>query len=191
MGSEEVGVLRNLGKKARGLVRGLAAGLGSRAEDEESNEVEEGEGVEAIQDQDQTRPEHNGLENDLFDGMNAMPNLPPDFNVNDMEKAKERLLATLQRNVQSSPSDPLSRTGEHAAKTRQDNSQPAQDEAAALLLSLPPEGSQPGGILPDGTADEDQILLTTRIAATLDMLITVVGEEYGQRDLLDGRMVWD
>ena len=29
------------------------------------------------------------------------------------------------------------------------------------------------------------------IHSTLDMLVTIIGEFYGQRDLLDGRLLWD
>ena len=29
------------------------------------------------------------------------------------------------------------------------------------------------------------------ILATLDILVTIIGEFYGQRDLLDGRLLWD
>ena len=40
--------------------------------------------------------------------------------------------------------------------------------------------------LPSSDNDED----IARLLATLDMIITVVGEFYGQRDLLGGRIVW-
>ena len=38
------------------------------------------------------------------------------------------------------------------------------------------------------SSDDDEHI--TRLLATLDMIITVVGEFYGQRDLLAGRIVW-
>lgn len=39
---------------------------------------------------------------------------------------------------------------------------------------------------PTERADEKAL-----IHATLAMLVTIVGEFYGQRDLLDGRLLWD
>lgn len=46
--------------------------------------------------------------------------------------------------------------------------------------------NEPDDELPSSDIDED----ITRLLATLDMIITVVGEFYGQRDLLAGRIVW-
>lgn len=37
---------------------------------------------------------------------------------------------------------------------------------------------------------ESAVPLSMSISCTLDMIITIVGEFYGQRDLLDGREVW-
>lgn len=42
----------------------------------------------------------------------------------------------------------------------------------------------------DGGLDEKTDEKAT-IHATLDMLVTIIGELYGQRDLLDGRLLWD
>ncbi|KAI4118732.1 MAG: hypothetical protein LQ345_001250 [Seirophora villosa] len=149
MGSEEVGVLRDLGKKARGLVRGLRAGLGSVVEDvaSEDHEVLLGEPVMGNEAEDHA---FNHSKSDLAE--QAAPN---ENEEQDMANAKSRLLATLQR----STSSPSSNTPPHPT--------PGNDARENGIPST-----------------------TTRIAATLDMIITVVGEEYGQRDLLDGRMVW-
>ncbi|KAL9012440.1 MAG: hypothetical protein Q9173_002790 [Seirophora scorigena] len=181
MGSEEVGVLRDLGKKARGLVRGLRAGYGSVGEVEETDGVGDGANDEGSEDtgenemfgetvmmDDAEDNAFNHPESDLARDTDrqAAPN-----EEDDMANAKLRLLATLQRThpstTTSSSNAPRSRTGDDAQPPPQENTH----EAAT-------------------TATANEIPLTTRIAATLDMIITVVGEEYGQRDLLDGRMVW-
>lgn len=158
MGSEEVGVLRDLGKKARGLVRGLRAGLGPVVEDVADGDGANDEGSEVldetvmVNEADDHAFDHH--ESDLAE--QATPN---ENEEHDMANAKSRLLATLQ---ETHPSTTTSNT---------------------------PPFSKSGNDARENT-DVAEIPSTTRIAATLDMIITVVGEEYGQRDLLGGRMVW-
>lgn len=107
MGSEEVGVVRDLGKKARGILRGIMAGI------EEDDEATAGD-----------------RQKDEGDELEPVHSIP------------------------THSSDPLA-----AARQR-------------LLDSLPPSS-------PDDTT-----------LATLDMIVTIVGEFYRQRDLLDGRILW-
>ncbi|KAL8646298.1 MAG: hypothetical protein Q9210_006215 [Variospora velana] len=96
----------------------------------------------------------------------------PDPNEVDMAAAKQRLLATLLQQPDPAPlSAPFS---------------PPQ-------LPTPQENTDSPTTIPAPTTanDDNDIPLTTRITAALDMIITIVGEEYGQRDLLDGRGAWD
>ena len=43
----------------------------------------------------------------------------------------------------------------------------------------------------DVTTESDSRKQLTRLLVTFDLIITMVGEFCGQRDLLDGRIVWD
>ena len=52
-----------------------------------------------------------------------------------------------------------------------------------LLASLQTSGQE--------QMDDQEQTPQSHIMATLDMILTVVGEVYGQRDLLDGRLLWD
>lgn len=213
MDSEEVGVLRALGKKARAMVRASSAGLdgeeGSR-EDEFGSGVEDGEGLQGVKGeggrdkegtvQDLSRetglkeadggeknvqPEPNTLDNGPLNGSDA------GLNDDDMAEAKQRLLATLQEVQPSNPSDSSPQIEDNAGSLSHPRSSPVRPELAAISSPSLQEGNAPNESAPNGIANEGQIPLSSRTAATLDMIITIVGEEYGQRDLLVGRMVWE
>ena len=57
----------------------------------------------------------------------------------------------------------------------------AKEALLAHVRSSPP---------PASTGDSHEADLEARTFATLDMIVTIVGEFYGQRDLLDARAVW-
>lgn len=113
MGSEEVGVLRDLGKKARGILRAIMAGIAEDGLEDDDDEADRSE-----------------AEADDAEPVLSIPN---------------------------PSSDPLA-----AARQR-------------LLDSLTPSSRD--------ASDETTL-------ATLDMIVTIVGEFYRQRDLLDGRILW-
>ncbi|KAL8894993.1 MAG: hypothetical protein Q9207_008343 [Kuettlingeria erythrocarpa] len=110
----------------------------------------------------------------------------------DVTMAKQRLLATLQPdNDTSEPPDLPFQAG---ANNGSPELKQAEPDPAAISSPPPAENSHPAPVATHGTAGEDEdeeIPLTTRISATLDMIVTIVGEEYGQKDLLDGRMMWE
>lgn len=210
MGSEEVGVLRDLGKKARGIIRGIMAGIEEEEElEEEEDEVNVEDGQEG--EEDGQEGEENGMveygdsesnevvrskvegsprEESLrcFEGTQLA-----DHNANTSTESME--LSTLS----SKPSDPLA-----AARQRLlDSLKPSSHNASECETSADPGesrhglGQQKHPHEADETEDEvdqqniggdDEIRL--RIRATLDMIVTIVGEFYGQRDLLDGRLLW-
>lgn len=136
MVSEDIGILRDLGKRAVWVLRGLRAGLDQldhglgRTTDGEETEDDGPEETDAT-----AAPEAH--RNDRADILAA---------------AKARMLSSLSAGF------PNSGTGLENVKL--------QDEAA------------------------DNREQTTRLLVTLDMIITIVGEFYGQRDLLGGRIVW-
>ncbi|KAI4170485.1 MAG: hypothetical protein LQ346_008855 [Caloplaca aetnensis] len=109
----------------------------------------------------------------------------------DVAMAKQRLLATLQRDDGTSEHPDL--PSQAGANNGSLDPKAAQPDPTAISSTLPAEGSHPGPAVPHGTVGEEdeEIPLTTRISATLDMIVTIVGEEYGQKDLLDGRMMWE
>lgn len=230
MGSDEVGVIRDLGKKARAMVRLLAAGLGgAQGTQSEENEEQDEKDEESLLDEDgKPRPEDGGEngkhEREIFDrtkstegipvhkdfdnpqlsdAANNIPNgdaissldggvltlvnkhyQPPTASDDEIAEAQERLLTTLHDTTPSEPPDPPTTSDDHLSSTPQKiNSQVVDQhsERTSQRSLSPAKESHP----------LNPISLTTRIAATLDMIITIVGEAYGQKDLLEGRMVWD
>ncbi|KAL9603557.1 MAG: hypothetical protein Q9219_001060 [cf. Caloplaca sp. 3 TL-2023] len=138
MGSEEVGVVRGLGKKASGMVREIGAGFGGGGGDRSQSEEDEDEG----------------------------------------ESEAERV--------------PSSTTARNHEETRHNSSSPSSPPPPHHPLPSSPSSLQhTPSPSPSSPKIQIQIQTQTRTAATLDMILTIAGEEYGQRDLLAGRTVWD
>ncbi|KAL8830182.1 MAG: hypothetical protein Q9191_001578 [Dirinaria sp. TL-2023a] len=181
MGSEEVGVLRDLGKKAIWVLRGVQAGVAEMDQadiDGESIRDEENEAEKPIE-------EGAGLENyppsieDATAGAQAQVETqdePAQSGFSDsLEAAKARILATLPS---ESPS-PKPDTTDQAAGV--------QTPSSLSLHGVAPASSEDAAAPALDGVDEQAI----KLQATLNMIITVVGEFYGQRDLLPGRLSWD
>ncbi|KAI4127376.1 MAG: hypothetical protein LQ341_006796 [Variospora aurantia] len=100
----------------------------------------------------------------------------------DMAAAKQRLLAKLLLLQQPDPAAPISASSSSSSSPPHLPTTPQENIKSPTTVPAPPITT---------ANDDNDIPLTTRITATLDMIITIVGEEYGQRDLLDGRGVWD
>jgi len=151
MGSEEVSVVREVGKRAvwagnRVWGRGEAERVrGFAGEEDEEDEHEESGGEDGNVAGDAAGPPQS-----------ADTSATLDASVDSLEEAKARLLAKV------SDTNPLD-----AADAR-----PPGHGLSDKSLPLPPQ------------PDEN-----TR--ATLDMIVTMVGEHYGQRDLLRYRSEWD
>ncbi len=184
MGSEEVGVLRDLGKKAIAVLRGVTAGLyqdhseNGENEDEDKGEEEPESQANADVDVDANAnaythvsespvPQNDSTETSLDDS----PHL--------VEAAKQLLLKSLP---EESPGEATN------AETRSLGSKPAyalesgREEAPKIVESEPP--------ICNARKQEDD-KESIKMYATLDMIITIVGELYGQKDLLPGRLLWD
>ncbi|KAL9041274.1 MAG: hypothetical protein Q9180_001386 [Flavoplaca navasiana] len=226
MGSDEVGVIRDLGKKARSMVRLLAAGLGGaqgtqgeenkeqderddenllgedggrRPEDPRENDMNEGEtidkmkpteGIPVHKDVDNPRPSDtwNGdAMNSLYgDGLTSVNKhqQPPTTSDDEIAEAQARLLTTLHDAIPPNPPDPLTTSGDYLSSTPQRKNSLVVDQPFELT-------SQGSSSATEGSLPLNPISLTMRVAATLDMIITIVGEAYGQKDLLEGRIIWD
>lgn len=185
MGSEEIGILRDLGKKAIWLLRVMRAGS-QRVEDDEENYTESGSEFdgkdndhEAIQSSNrgtdilgvkpQSAPAMNDSQNEIAE---TSADSCSDLQTADgLEAARASLLASLP----SGTALPTIRTPERASPSARPSSAPSNS-------SVPSSSKAP--------VSQQAIDQIQKPQAVLDMIITIVGEFYGQKDLLDGRVVW-
>lgn len=205
MGSEEVGILRDLGKKARGIIRGIMAGIenevgleeeddeedfGDRREGEDDNghgeygdprsngiatlEVEESPSGESLRFVENTQLlDHNGANSS--NEFTELPTLSPQ-SFDHLAAARQRLLDSLNPSSSDRYESEPSAAQEVSHHGLEEQAQQHKlDEADREVNKIE-------------TKDDETDLM---IHATLDMIITIVGEFYGQRDLLDGRLLWD
>lgn len=188
MGSEEVGVLRDLGKKAIAVLRGVTAGL-------YEDQSEKGENEDDEEDRGEGEPESQANANAIADAgtnthVSESPFAPKDSAATSLDDAPHIVEAAKQlllKSLTGGSSDEVAIT-----ETRSLGSQPARaveserdsglEEAQQIAESEPP-------ICNSGKQEDDE--KSVKIHATLDMIITIVGELYGQKDLLPGRLLWD
>ena len=182
MGSEEVGVLRTLGKKAVWLLRRIAAG------EVVEEEVVEGDDTnkDSYEDEDEAdidienhNAEDHEIDLDISPQTNSDPlittnlDAPPPTNEGDettLLEAKQRILSLLEPTPEIQP--------EQTTIPSTNLPEPKEEEKAS-----------DGASTPSPPADK-AVIDKEAIHATLDMIVTIVGEFYGQRDLLDGRLLW-
>ena len=196
MGSEEVGVVRNLGKRAVWLIRRIRAGdvTGETIDEldvsmeEEEEEEEDGDGEleeEVLQDgADPTDLDDTDDGHSSYIGPITMAGLGYNDNSDanpttttsdaDLEKAKQHILDSLGTNQAQTDS------AETSANNDDSTESPAPKHADDAGLKVEVEGG-----LKERSDDKAELF------ATLDILVTIIGEFYGQRDLLDGRLLWD
>ena len=159
MGSEEVAILRELGKRAVWLLRSMKAGIIQEAEnhmeegsfsDEENSSADEEDGKSEQNEDIESKSQDTQALNSDEDAFNLLEELPSD--------------------------PPPNLSGVEAPTAEHPHSIEALEAAKARLLSS----------LPSNPPAER----TMSVQATIDMIITIVGECYGQKDLLSGRLVW-
>ena len=192
MGSEEVGVLRNLGKQSVWLLRRISAGevIGVAAddpnveaveEDQESQEedgawIEDGPDILDAEDCDGYPANIGPIATSALGHDESSESHPrailPDADA-DVAKAKERILKSLD-------------TDQPQNGYRETN---ASDEGSKQNTTSTHQVTELGVNNKGGHKNRAEEKAT--IHATLDMLVTIIGEFYGQRDLLDGRFLWD
>lgn len=144
LGSEEVGELRELGKRAVGVLVGLREGKGKLYGGDEEDEIEE--------EQEQEQQEGNVGQVVVGEGAEEANDI-------DLETAKVRLQARLGSSAQT--------------ETEEEEEGEIADDGAAPNSERPAEDPSKAS------------------RAMLDLIITIVGEVYGQRDLLEFRDLWD
>lgn len=210
MGSEEVGILRSLGKKAVWQLRGMMAGREDDAWAEEEvddlvNEEAERDSavglgkVQSDRDRDLV-PETEEFVEDILkppDAIqaNLIPNATPTPNTSSMDRPE---LSQGQLETASNTSDALDQAKQLLLSSLTRSSSPiVTSYTSKKSISKPSEeiaGEEPPPAVPEAQSSKEQENDENPdicIYATLDMIITIVGEFYGQRDLLNGRMLWD
>lgn len=195
MSSEEVGVLRKLGKQTVWLLRKIRTGeviseaadepnvdVGEEDEEEEGEEgegeeerVEDGAGFLDVVDADDVYSPHIDPITTTTSAHDSNSSAHPIVTTSDADlaKAKQHILDSLATNQLQS----------HSSETSPMNEDGIQNPTQTHTITES-EANGEGG-LKEG-ADE-----TAMLHATLDMLVTIIGEFYGQKDLLDGRLLWD
>lgn len=184
MCSEEVGVVRGLGKRAAWILRRMAAGEELSVE-EEVQEEEDGDGEEddgqkgPLEEGEEGRKDCDGGEGPFDDAEeDRVANGGGAYTLDDEEEdsalaeARKRIIASLDSAEPTEP--PL------ASKAVQD--QPEEGNEASIMSQVDAMASGPA------KAEENDL---DSVHATLDMIITIVGKFYGQRDLLEGRLLWE
>lgn len=195
MGSEDIGILRDLGKRAVWLMRGLRSGMEYNAKDQEQEREDDG---------DQLVPD--GASEEVGANLGAWTGSGQehqDADVNQsaasiptiLESPKNLCATNIERplDAPSDLSDALA-----ATKARILSSLPSETpatEASSIahetILDEPKEQALKEGLrLTDASETQAQPGQLIKLHATLDMIITIVGEFYGQKDLLEGRLVW-
>ena len=192
MGSEEVGVVRKLGKKAVWLLRRMAAGEvmdedqeGEEEEEENEEEAKDGPGEDRRSESDascQTDIDPISIESDITttDPPLQPPHSPGSEPSDPLAAARQRLLSSLH-SPDTHPSDsPHDNTTPHPTIETTTTDKDPTPTITAKHHSTSSQSREGQGLI-----DKDGIY------ATLDMIVTVVGEFYGQKDLLAGRLLWD
>ncbi|KAK0509944.1 hypothetical protein JMJ35_007338 [Cladonia borealis] len=180
MSSEEVGVVRGVGKRAQWILRRMAAGEGLW-EEKEVQEEEDGDGDDGEEEdgggedgdgeegEEEEGPLEEGEEDEFAGG-------PGSYTLDDeraLAEARKRIIASLDGCAE--PTEPP--LGKKAVQDQSEEKDKASIE--------PRVDAVPRGI---AKAEENNLHI---IYATLDIIITIIGRCYGQRDLLDGRLLWE
>lgn len=205
MSSEEVAVLRDLGKKARGIIRGIMAGIEEEGElEEEEVEVNAGERREG-EDDDGKAECRDLASNEVVTSSVEEP--PRGESLRSTEHAQfldhnganNSTESTELPTLSSESSDPLAAARQRLLDSIYASSPDAHESKTSVAHSASHYGLKhqrqdhklnqaEHEVDHQGTGDDERALT---IHATLDMIITVIGEFYGQKDLLDGRLLWD
>ena len=207
MVSEEVGILRNLGKQSVWLLRRITAGDAISGAGDELDAVagENDVGEEDEEDEEEGIWEEEGVEDggelrvaeDADDGY--VPQIDPiptvslgrdsNSDTHPMDTISDADLAKMSdADLAKAKQDILNSLGVHHEQTDStETNDSTKDDAQSSPPTFPvteKEGDGEGSL--KERADDKAM-----VHATLDMLVTIIGEFYGQRDLLDGRLLWD
>jgi Survival motor neuron (SMN) interacting protein 1 (SIP1) len=196
MESKDVGIIRDLGKRAVWVVEGLKErerrDVGADVEEIESGELDD---VEEYMDTDETKEEGGILGGDTFEPslggehaicMNATPET-------DQTAAMPKDEELEEGEISDSPKKPTD-------ETTADELEAAKTRLMARVSAAERSDTVADGANGGEKAGEEEILIEgeeywermSNVRGTLNMIITVVGELYGQRDLLKHRdLLWE
>ena len=181
MTSEEVSILRDFGKKAAWILRGMNAGVGDQDGEESDRGDQEGDNAPESGGEDQEEEGRcaNATPKEIEDSGDVdlttadSSRAPEDSEVDEeVIAARQRLLISLGTGL---------RNGTIAAEdvTR------AEAEADE---DIDHTGTKPDD---DAGRERQRTVDTLAVHATLDTIVTLIGEFYGQRDILEARLLWD
>lgn len=203
LSTREVGVIRNLGKRAATILRKVQelendeyeedvdssvadrpkeeTQQGNLAECERDTEEEAQQGSTA-QDEEGTKPETQSELPTAQGEEEAKEEAQPETTVQNEEESKQAELPEVAEAQDSSmPDASLEESDLEAAKAR----------LQARLQNNYDSIKTPASCDNEEEEEEDEDDWSIQTHALLDMIITVVGEFFGQRDLLQEREVWD
>ena len=209
MGSEDVSVLRMLGKKALGLSRKMrthivdaeeSADDGADDDLENTNEdgSEKGDITDGLHEDFERRrsntsgaEEAHGQESTKLDvtkytGENVPLTLP-----NGLDRHFSDMIPADSSMPQEAPKNPL--LGIDTTPSTNTSDDTLYHAKANLLDKLHPQSSFSLPVaqgIATGTEQNNETNERLKALATLDVIVTIIGEAYGQRDLLDERVVW-
>ncbi|KAJ5693087.1 hypothetical protein N7462_002510 [Penicillium macrosclerotiorum] len=164
LATDQVGEVRNLGKRAAKILQKIS-------EKEKKQSREEGEASDSDAEEDEAENESPGEELIHETAVQQDSEMPDavDFSA-ELEAAKLRLRNQLQDRTEVTAT--------------------AEESDVAMPESHPESGDALEGAADVNGDDEDEENTGQQARALLDMIITIVGEFFGQRDLLDAREVW-
>lgn len=199
MGSEDVGMLRDVGKRAGWVLRGLRGGRREVVEEEREDQDADGE--------DEEREEDVGREAQAEDVKDGGGEGHDDHHLYESSDPKEDLSMTDLMEPRLDSADALAHAKQSLLSALQSPPSPSRTTNKDLSPPPGPPESSPSKQKDEinhhihiSEDDPASTLLThpqpvekseLDLYATLDMIITIVGEFYGQRDLLEGRDLWD
>ena len=223
MVSEEIAVLRMLGKTAVKVSRKMRIQK-RRSEESDEKEGEEEEDDDDQEDEEETEDNQAGceevaareerVEEEVEEGELAddaeIPEAPSPDSRDNMYKAQHSLPdeSPLLRNGLSSDNmafDPIDEPKSATHSNHEAYGEPSVDSGIPIeersidpltvaKASLLAKVRSPAPVhleeISDGAEQDEYSRTEARAFATLDMLVTIVGEIYGQRDLLNAREVW-
>ena len=202
MASEEVGIMRKLGKQGVWLLRRISAGevVDGRVDEEDAEGLEEE--ISGYEEEDKAEEgaagdldDEDGVDGSStlsVDGLGAMALAPND---------EDTSYSPLQLDAEETDASALAKARKRALASLGSTDQAKSDSAASYLpndgdvnryqepaTSVRPDTETGATVQVDSNGNPNDRAI---INATLDMLVTIIGEFYGQRDLLDGRLLWD
>jgi Survival motor neuron (SMN) interacting protein 1 (SIP1) len=198
MGSEEVGVLRELGKRAVWILasikqskddqRALMEAGGYDDEDDEEEDVALDWEVEGGLDLEETGtvlsiPELAVVQQSASEDGEILDDAVPDASES-LEAAKARLLSRMAEEEGYPEPPAIDEKSEKRVLEVNNNTQ--TEDVAAIEAEIQASKDH------EAIEDEDEEYPSQNTLATLCCILTIIGEEYGQRDLLEYRMAgWE